>query len=772
MTDNADLITYLQGLAGGKGPATEATMAGIASKLGASIDRGNTVMAGSESSMKKLTSSLGGLVKKAGNLTNVLADGTESVVNFSKEQRKVSQVMKDFSSVIPIVSGLGRTASALISVLDDNMKSFQSLTTGGIYAGQRFNRLSQDAANLGIDLGKFTANVQSASGDVARLGMGGLNFFIEESTRAFDTNAESLMQFGYSFEETNEKFLSFLNQNSYAMRLYGNANVDLTKGTKDYSVFLRRLAELTGDQVDEAEDQIKKARANNIFNAFMQQIKDPAVRAKYDKIVATYGTMYGEQGREYAMSVIAGFQPMTKGAQQIGAMVQGLDGDLRMHKQFANNSAQNLDDFTRTMFTDVVGRTRTLQDQFGGGMTQTALAASMAGSDLDAGFQSIFGAMLKGTRSQEEIDAILDRIVEDEGTTLNEMAKANKGVQELRASIARELAQMLDDTGIMNGVITKVNNSLRLFKGAIDGFLEDQGAQDIKDVKGGEAEGGEATTKKILDGLPDDADLTNKVLQQALLYLKAIDDNTGKFIQGNEYTPAFSTREMQNIQDLLAKGQGGKLGSLPSIQEIMKVFTETTDGDQAKAQQMTIDAIRSFVNNPDNNYQGKDGMLRLLDSQKGAIKMYNKGTMGFGKLFENFGSGQMAMLHGEEAVIPKNSPIGGMLSMMQGDLGNLKESAFKDGKMNIGGMIESATKMGAKYDSYAKENSNAINDQGRGMVKSMTGMSDEQLDKVSQSSVQSNTSTSSAPAVNSMGGGKLDELIRINKQMLTELRNM
>ena len=130
------------------------------------------------------------------------------------------------------------------------------------------------------------------------------------------------------------------------------------------------------------------------------------------------------------------------------------------------------------------------------------------------------------------------------------------------------------------------------------------------------------------------------------------------------------------------------------------------------------------------------------------------------------------MLHGEEAVIPKNSPIGGMLSMMQGDLGSLKDSAFKDGKMNIGGMIESATKMGAKYDSYAKENSSAINEQGRGMVKSMTGMSDEQLDKMSQSSVQSNTSTSSAPAVNSMGGGKLDELIRINKQMLTELRNM
>jgi hypothetical protein len=154
-----------------------------------------------------------------------------------------------------------------------------------------------------------------------------------------------------------------------------------------------------------------------------------------------------------------------------------------------------------------------------------------------------------------------------------------------------------------------------------------------------------------------------------------------------------------------------------------------------------------------------------------------KGTPGvFGSIFQNFGKGTDATLHGDEAVIPKDSPLGGMLSMMEGDLGSIKKNMFtSDGKMNVSGMMEMGQQMGKKYDSYAKENEGAIKNQGRGLVKSMTNLTDEDLDKMEAQSVKSNNTIGKGTSVNNIGGNmasRLDELIRVNKAMLDELRNM
>jgi len=113
---------------------------------------------------------------------------------------------------------------------------------------------------------------------------------------------------------------------------------------------------------------------------------------------------------------------------------------------------------------------------------------------------------------------------------------------------------------------------------------------------------------------------------------------------------------------------------------------------------------------------------------------------------------------------------------MEGDLGSIKKNMFtSDGKMNVSGMMEMGQQMGKKYDSYAKENEGAIKNQGRGLVKSMTNLTDEDLDKMEAQSVKSNNTIGKGTSVNNIGGNmasRLDELIRVNKAMLDELRNM
>jgi len=67
-----------------------------------------------------------------------------------------------------------------------------------------------------------------------------------------------------------------------------------------------------------------------------------------------------------------------------------------------------------------------------------------------------------------------------------------------------------------------------------------------------------------------------------------------------------------------------------------------------------------------------------------------------------------------------------------------------------------------------------MKEQGRNFAKSF-GISDEQLDKMEAQSVKSNNSASSSTAINTGTSGlgpKLDELIRLNRDMLDELRNM
>ena len=200
MADIDKLLDYLRDLNGGKGPASEQTMQDIAKGLNVDLSGGIVKTTG------KNMQDTGNKVKDFGNavlkLTTAFGSTIAAVVDFAKEQRKASIVLRDLGNALD-PTGLTKGFSAMLGVMDDNMGAFRKLSQAGVFAGEDVTRLSRVAADLGIDLEKLTTNLAGASEDIARLGVGtaGLDFAVRQTTRFIDTQYDTLTQFGYGFEE-------------------------------------------------------------------------------------------------------------------------------------------------------------------------------------------------------------------------------------------------------------------------------------------------------------------------------------------------------------------------------------------------------------------------------------------------------------------------------------------------------------------------------------------------------------------------------------------
>jgi hypothetical protein len=722
---------------------------------------------GKASSALAKVAKVGALVGQAFDAVVTGAAGVVAgLATYTKEQKKTSAALRDMADLLPgSTSKLARSFADTAELFQDNFLAFRKLSGTGLTLGDRIIDLTTDFTTLGIDLDKLTTQLAANSEGIVRIGSGarGVGLALDESKRFINEYGTDLQRFGYGFDEANEKFFTFLTLNSLALRKNASEMTTLSQRGAEYAKYLRQYSDLTGQQADQLEDQMKKQQLDAIFDNFISSINDPQERDRIRNAVAAAGALMQDGGRELAMATAMGIQPQTEASRSLAGVNLGFADQITNSVNMARTFNGSISDYNKAVLTGYVNTNNANQD-FLQRFNQTGFAISQQGGPLADTFMGIYRANQLLGKSQGDLEEVFRAGEERVGDAAEGFIQLDDSMRLLRMGMSDLYDNVFGDPAFQEGFKNFANEVKGFARKAGSGAFSGSESDDIA------SSGATDVNSGVIDTIVSD-------------FLEGF----SKSIGGGELPSGGELMDL--IENGILSDSGGGAQFIKSIKEGLKkkALASGTELSNEQLSQATLQALKEYLADPNvrdvifdsARKLGKPIINQQIDGVTkneqviGKIKEYNKGTLGFGKLFENFGDGTLAKLHGEEAVIPKKSPLGGMLDMMQGDLGNLKQNMFTaDGKMNVSGMMEAGQAMGAKYDAYAKENQGAIKEQGRGLVKSMTNLTDADLDKMEQSSVKSNTTAKSSTSVNTMSGNKMDELIRINKQMLQELRSM
>ena len=669
-----------------------------------------------------------------GAMKNSIAQGGGSISDFS---RGVESLVPN----IPLLKQLTGGAVGGLQYIEQLQDTFNMLSKVGAGGAGDLGELQRLAGEANLALPTF-ANLVAQNSELLAGFAGGVDAgkrrFVALNKELYDTGLISQFKnLGYSSEEASEFVLTNMDSMRRSARLQGLTDADQVAVAAELAKNLSVVAKLTGKDAKGLQDEmVARQRDGATIGAIRLKEMNGAANAaeNYDAILAATSGL-PKVAQDLIKDQIQLQAPLSEATQGFAA-INSRANDIAAQLNNALDRGASKEEVTRladeyaaavTGFAATAegARISTLAQVSGVGETQAGVLGELK-PQIDALDEIISGNVTAMTTAGQAADAYLENVRKlrdgvDQQANLDK--KRGPGqvalnfVNEGQVALAEASGTINEDIGKQvqsnTALVSALNSGSKLFQQIPEKFqtLYDGITAVLPGMDQSELVAHlEANLGQVVDGLL----VTQDVIDDAKKMNES--NRTGNDIQSLVPNALFDDDGNLKVNVVKALGNGGR------------------DAEETESVESTAEEAQGVVS----KWLGKLG--------------FESGTLGkTGNLFKDFGAGMPAMLHGLEAVIPKDSPQGALLG------------AFPSGLDSVSSMMQNVA---TKFDP------GAMTDQMKNMMQTggiPLSEKDKMMAALNPQQNTSSTGTTSEDGIESLNM-TMKQLVQINSRQLQELQ--
>ena len=329
---------------------------------------------------------------------SVATAGIKTGLAFSDTTKSISSVEDFIDAGFGDIPGLGKVTKELAREIDSNVESFTQLAKTGATFGTSIVMLRRAAADATLPLGKFTDLIGTNSGLLAKF-FGSVDQGIPQivglTSKLRDITENEFAKFGLTLDDTSGFLATFLELERARGNLNNLSQSQLLAGTKEYTKNLVILSKLTGQSVDELNNQNAAMAADGVFQSQLTKMAAEDATILRDSIGALPPGL-----KQLAREVVGLGAPISDTSKELTAISDGRFNDAikAFQKDLDPVAFSNA---IKTISADVMNNS----ESFG----QAGLVTGQFADALNAVVEAI-GTAVDPSIIQDELDAVGDNI--------------------------------------------------------------------------------------------------------------------------------------------------------------------------------------------------------------------------------------------------------------------------------------------------------------------------------------------------------------------------